>query len=104
MCATDMDNIQGDSLKMDSEFDQMLVEMRPHVLKLPHKSGQDLTYNFITDSYKIVKCCAATLFSLFVLPLSATFTCFQKFNKNHIEFYVVFHLLLLKIFLLFVSF
>lgn len=29
-----------ESTRLDTEFDQVLVEMKPHVLRLPHKSGQ----------------------------------------------------------------
>ena len=27
-------------LKLDQEFDKCLAEMKPHVLKLPHKTGE----------------------------------------------------------------
>ena len=28
--------------RLDLEFDQVLADMKPHVMRLPHKSGLDL--------------------------------------------------------------
>ena len=28
--------------RLDSEFDQMLADMKPHVMRLPHKSGKTI--------------------------------------------------------------
>ena len=33
-------------LKLDQEFDRCLAEMKPHVLKLPHKTGKILSCLF----------------------------------------------------------
>jgi hypothetical protein len=32
-------------LKLDQEFDRYLAEMKPHVLKLPHKTGTNKDYD-----------------------------------------------------------
>lgn len=44
MCADLIDNHIMDTadsgyMKLDQEFDRYLAEMKPHVLKLPHKTG-----------------------------------------------------------------
>lgn len=33
-------------IKLDNEFDKTLVDMKPHVLKLPHKSGETFFSQF----------------------------------------------------------
>lgn len=45
-----MEGLQASSAKLDNEFDLMLVEMRPHVLKLPHKSGKFFVYKWAVES------------------------------------------------------
>lgn len=34
-----MDTADSGYMKLDQEFDRHLAEMKPHVLKLPHKTG-----------------------------------------------------------------
>ena len=36
-------------LKLDQEFDKCLAEMKPHVLKLPHKTGEMKRVNAVTS-------------------------------------------------------
>ena len=36
-----MDSHETGYLKLDQEFDRYLAEMKPHVLKLPHKTGKN---------------------------------------------------------------
>ena len=33
-------NMAESNHKLDEEFDQFLVDMKPHVLRLPHKTGK----------------------------------------------------------------
>ena len=45
-------------LKLDQEFDRYLAEMKPHVLKLPHKTGTNIYlttyyYNIVTYYVKM---------------------------------------------------
>ena len=36
-------------LKLDQEFDKCLAEMKPHVLKLPHKTGELIVVSYFTS-------------------------------------------------------
>ena len=39
-----MDGTDASAVRLDTEFDQILVEMKPHVLRLPHKAGIHAIY------------------------------------------------------------
>ena len=42
-------------LKLDQEFDKCLAEMKPHVLKLPHKTGEQTIINlYVLDQIFIM--------------------------------------------------
>ena len=48
--AVQMDSPESIEMKLDTDFDEMLVEMKPHVLRLPHKSGMFLAYSLTNNS------------------------------------------------------
>lgn len=41
--------------KLDSEFDHHLVDMKPYVLKLPHKTGRPVKMSCITKKQVFYK-------------------------------------------------
>ena len=54
-----MENSDAECARLDAEFDRMLVDMKPYVLRLPHKSGQYATKNDMMNSQsnrRSIKC------------------------------------------------
>ena len=55
-----MDAHDSGYLKLDQEFDRLLAEMKPHVLKLPHKTGlfsKKAAILVLTYNYQKQICC-----------------------------------------------
>ena len=49
----DMESPETLVSRLDSEFNHMLVDIKPYVLKLPHKSGKN---EFVAFSFKNKRC------------------------------------------------